>query len=144
MKICFNDPVGRQCPHALLKYSTPAKLLNLARSLLQRKLRRSNVAAYPFKLVVDITNSCNLRCTHCPTGKQVKGRPRGFMDLEKFGQILDQLGGHASIIDLFNWGEFCQSTDCPPANRRPAGVQPSGPEGQIYPEDQVLYILTPD
>lgn len=101
----FMDLIEHQGSYALLKYSRPVKLLNLARSMVQRKLRRSKVNAYPYKMIVDVTNACNLRCPHCPTGKQVKGRPRGFMDLESYGKILDQLGDYIYIIDLFNWGE---------------------------------------
>ncbi len=111
MKTYFNDFWGLQSPHVFLRYSTPAKLLNLCRSVLQLKLRRWNVTAHPFKLVVDITNACNLRCPHCPTGKQVKGRPKGFMELARFNQILDQLGDYVYLIDLFNWGESFLNRD---------------------------------
>ncbi len=105
MKTFPGSRLAHQGQHALLNYSTPRKLRNLARSLVERKLRRSRVTAWPYRLIVDVTNSCNLRCSHCPTGKQVKGRPRGFMDLARFGRILDELGDFAYIIDLFNWGE---------------------------------------
>ncbi len=97
--------IGHQLLHTLVNYGTPARLLNLSRSLAERTVRRTRVSAWPYRLVVDVTNACNLRCPHCPTGKQVQGRPKGFIDEQRFEQILDQLGGQALIIDLFNWGE---------------------------------------
>lgn len=105
LKTRIDDLIRHQGRYALFHYSRPAKVLNLIRSFIQLKLRRPKVSSYPYKMIVDVTNLCNLKCPHCPTGKQVAGRPKGSMGLESFGRILHELGNYIYIIDLFNWGE---------------------------------------
>ena len=45
--------------------------------------------AMPSQILVELTNSCNLRCPVCPTYFAMK-RPRGFMDFKLFKSIIDE------------------------------------------------------
>jgi MoaA/NifB/PqqE/SkfB family radical SAM enzyme len=77
-------------------------------SLLNERERRSGrlqLRSLPPLLYFDVTNVCNLRCPLCPTGRSLPGYPKGFMSLELFRTILDELGEHALCAGLYNWGE---------------------------------------
>ncbi|MDY6904825.1 MAG: radical SAM protein [Thermodesulfobacteriota bacterium] len=60
---------------------------------------------YPAVLQFDITNTCNLHCTGCPTGLGVHRRPPGFMPLENFTSIIDAVKGTTALAVLYNSGE---------------------------------------
>lgn len=72
---------------------------------------------FPFGLFfIDIVGTCNLRCPSCPVGNYQPSdfleskRPKGFMDLSLFEEILDKIKRENSdyeqiIIALYNWGE---------------------------------------
>lgn len=96
---------GYQGPYAFLKYNSPVKLWNLLLTEFQRVFRRTCLVSYPYKLIVDTTNICNLKCLYCPTGKGEIGRQKGFMTFDHFKSIVDELGRYTYIVDLFNWGE---------------------------------------
>jgi pyruvate-formate lyase-activating enzyme len=89
----------------LLKYSTPKKLMNLLLCEAERRLRVIKPRSKPYLGVVDITNVCNLRCYHCPTGKHLYGRKPGFMDISYVEEFLQKLGKFLYIAHLFSWGE---------------------------------------
>src|SRR5215213_11877895 len=42
----------------------------------------------PRQIIIDVTNSCNLRCPVCPVTFAMT-RPRGLMSMEVFRQIID-------------------------------------------------------
>jgi pyruvate-formate lyase-activating enzyme len=59
---------------------------------------------------IDIVGTCNLRCPTCPVGNMQLGeRPRGFMPLAMFAEILRKIAIECPDPDpqiwLFNWGE---------------------------------------
>lgn len=43
---------------------------------------------YPRNLIIEPTTFCNLHCSLCPTGKNMLGRPVGFMDFEKYTMFI--------------------------------------------------------
>ncbi len=94
-----------QSYHAFIKYNSIPKLLNLILTEYQKKLRRPYLHSYPYKMIVDTNNICNLRCLHCPTGKGIAGRQKGFMTFAEFKRIVNEIGKYIYIVDLFNWGE---------------------------------------
>lgn len=53
------------------------------------------------RVYIEITNACNLSCSFCPTSE----RPKEFMDIEFFEQILDDLVGRTKHIYLHVKGE---------------------------------------
>ncbi len=96
---------GNQANHSFLKYNSAAKLINLSLASCQKILRCSRLYSYPYKMIVDTTNVCNLNCPHCPTGKGVLGRKKGLMTFDSFKSIIDEIGKFIYTLDLFNWGE---------------------------------------
>jgi len=59
----------------------------------------------PFSLAVEPTTSCNLRCPECPSGLQQMKRPQGRIEVEMFGEILDQIKSHLGYLSLYFQGE---------------------------------------
>ena len=51
-------------------------------------------------LIIEPTNTCNLKCPVCPTSQNMK-RPKGLMGIEDFNNILNQV---SDIVNLINFG----------------------------------------
>jgi len=70
---------------------------------------RSNLDDEPFTFVVEIVDTCNLRCPSCPVGNyRDSGHTRGFMDVKLFEEICDKIVREypgKKRLWLFNWGE---------------------------------------
>ena len=79
--------------------------LNLIKAGIDMMLRRNRVFALPAVVQIEPTNVCNLQCPICPTGSNECGRPRGFMSLETFQRILDEIGDSLILAVLYGWGE---------------------------------------
>jgi sulfatase maturation enzyme AslB (radical SAM superfamily) len=60
---------------------------------------------FPDRLYVESTSFCNLRCIMCPTGLGTIQRPKGYMDMELFRRIVDEVAPQAPSIVLHSWGE---------------------------------------
>lgn len=71
----------------------------------ERRSGRTRLRSLPPLLYFDVTNVCTLRCPLCPTGRALPGYAKGFMSLELFRTILDELGDTALCAGLYNWGE---------------------------------------
>lgn len=67
--------------------------------------RRPTAGGLPYHLVVDPSNVCNLRCGLCVQATDPDGRPRRFVETERFSCLVREVADHAVRIDLFNWGE---------------------------------------
>jgi radical SAM protein with 4Fe4S-binding SPASM domain len=89
----------------LLVHSTPKKLLNLFAIELQYKMHRTKVTGYPYYLILDTGNICNLRCPLCPTGLRESEMSRKIMKFDVFKEIIDRLSPYAYEVTLYNWGE---------------------------------------
>jgi radical SAM protein with 4Fe4S-binding SPASM domain len=59
----------------------------------------------PFSLMIEPTNSCNLRCPTCPTGSGKSKRPKRMMSFSEFKMIIDEGKGNVKNITLWNYGE---------------------------------------
>jgi MoaA/NifB/PqqE/SkfB family radical SAM enzyme len=81
------------------------KILNLFVNRIEKRLKKNYLFSYPFYLVIDPTNICNLKCPLCPTWQDIKARPKGKMDMEMFRNILDETGPYLFAVNLCNWGE---------------------------------------
>lgn len=68
----------------------------------------------PFSLGLEPGNLCNLRCPLCPTGNDEPGLAKGFMSLELFKRVFDQLKGSLDSINLYSWGEPLLNKDLIP------------------------------
>lgn len=53
------------------------------------------------KIYVEITNSCNLKCSFCPEGKRAKE----FMTVEKFEHIINEIKEYTNLVALHVKGE---------------------------------------
>jgi MoaA/NifB/PqqE/SkfB family radical SAM enzyme len=71
----------------------------------ERKRRRVHVRSFPYLLIIDPCNYCNLRCPLCPTGINQLGRPQAMLSFEHFRQYFDPLAPHLFETYLHNWGE---------------------------------------
>lgn len=58
----------------------------------------------PFQFVIEPTNYCNIKCLKCPHGHGFE-RERGFMDMNLYRQILDQMAGSAINLYFMFGGE---------------------------------------
>ena len=54
-------------------------------------------------LIIEPTNTCNLRCTFCFVTEGMK-RPEGFMELDLFKKVIDDSPGLEHLC-MHNWGE---------------------------------------
>ena len=88
-----------------LGHFTPKKCLNILKVEFSYLLKKSHSIGFPYMLVVDPTNVCNLHCPLCPTGTGKSGRPRGMMTLETFRTAIDSLSEYAVEVIIYNWGE---------------------------------------
>jgi MoaA/NifB/PqqE/SkfB family radical SAM enzyme len=66
---------------------------------------QEDLRSFPPQVIIDITNSCNLKCPLCPTGMGITDRPKGIMPLNDYERILDQLKHKVQAVHLYNWGE---------------------------------------
>ena len=85
------------------------RLWNLAKVLrsmaISRACRRPVVWGKPFVLMVEPTNSCNLKCPLCPSGNGQMQRERGQMGPDEFNALIDDVGEHLILLMLWNQGE---------------------------------------
>jgi len=80
-------------------------LTNKRKAKLSKFFKFKRVPYLPFILNLEPGNICNLRCPLCPTGKDDPGLAKGFMSLELFKQVFDQLKKSLVSINLYSWGE---------------------------------------
>jgi radical SAM protein with 4Fe4S-binding SPASM domain len=59
---------------------------------------------WPTHLQIEPTNHCNLRCALCPVTMGLE-RPSGFMDLNLYEKLIDEIGEDVFLILLWDWGE---------------------------------------
>lgn len=81
------------------------RIINYLAVQLQYRLATPYVRGYPYVLIIDTINICNLKCPLCPTGLDMPGRPKGRMDFNLFKKIIDVLGDYTLTLVLYNWGE---------------------------------------
>ncbi len=67
--------------------------------------RKPIVWGLPPSIMFEPTNICNLRCPLCPSGNQTLRRPRGYMDLQIFRKVVDELYRYSTMLILWNQGE---------------------------------------
>jgi len=59
----------------------------------------------PKFLAIEPTNACNLHCPLCPVGAKTMYRERGFMELDPFRGLIDEISSHANHILMNFAGE---------------------------------------
>lgn len=60
---------------------------------------------YPFMLMIEPTNICNLRCPLCITGSKLMTRDDGLMDIDRFKRLIDEMSPYVMHLTLWSQGE---------------------------------------
>lgn len=118
---CFGDRVdlmNAEVLPELIKYydnedyakSILLKISNLLMAKYQYVNRHESLVARPFGIIVDPSNTCQLRCPGCIHNDLSRKNgdvdwPPGFLDEEVYDKLLQQYGPYAIYIHFFNWGE---------------------------------------
>jgi len=84
---------------------TPKKLLNLGRNRMAMLFRQTIVSGYPSLFMIEPTNTCNIACTFCDTGRGITIRPKSFMSLENYKKIIDEVSEYVLFLFLYYIGE---------------------------------------
>lgn len=58
----------------------------------------------PF-VTLEPTNTCNLQCPECATGRGELTRKKGYLSLELFMQVVDEIAPHTMVLNLYMQGE---------------------------------------
>jgi radical SAM protein with 4Fe4S-binding SPASM domain len=87
-----------------LKFITLPWLWNRVITELDSFQRKEHIKGFPFALIVEPCNICNLKCPLCPTGQRLPA-PRGTMTSETFTRIINQLYPYVRHLNLFYLGE---------------------------------------
>lgn len=90
---------------ALYSHGLWVKLSNYILVNVQTMRKENFLFGYPYWLVIDPCNYCNLRCPFCPTGQKRDVRSKAKLSFEDFKAVIDKLGPYLIHIDLVNWGE---------------------------------------
>jgi len=88
------------------RYFTTRKLLNLLHCEMEKQIRLSHPRSLPYVAIIDVTNTCNLQCPYCPTGRRRDGgRKKSLIDQSLVRQLVDEVGPYLISANLYNWGE---------------------------------------
>ena len=79
--------------------------LNMPVKFAAYRTARSSAPIFPDRVYIESTNHCNLKCIMCPTGLGVIARPKGYMEMSLYRQIIDEIGGLVGSAVLHSWGE---------------------------------------
>lgn len=96
----FRHYIGERVRRLTIK-----KVINILKVELALLLKRPKFNAYPYEIIIDSTNICQLRCPLCSTGSRRSDRKRGYMQFDTFKKIIDEIGPYTLHIYLHNWGE---------------------------------------
>lgn len=70
-----------------------------------RWTKKVRLSGYPAVLSIEPTSFCNLKCPQCPTGLGTLNRPDGYMDVDLFRSIIDDMGEYLTTVQFFFQGE---------------------------------------
>ncbi len=93
---------------SVLKYGSPKKFLNAARTELAYRRRQVDVKTYPYMMFLEPLYYCNLDCPLCPRQNfpnARKGRQAGRLSMETYDRVLDEIGDYLFQLQIFGNGE---------------------------------------
>ena len=107
---------------------------NFLRAKYEAYTHASTVTSYPYYLTIDPSDSCQLHCPTCPTGKEnaarktgqlqnIRRAKRGTMKPELFDALIDELGPYLFLVMLYNWGEPLLNKSLPPLHQEGARIR---------------------
>jgi radical SAM protein with 4Fe4S-binding SPASM domain len=81
-------------------------LLKAGYSYLQSLVtRKSEIKGMPVSVSVELTNFCNLKCPQCLSGSGQMKRKQGFMEIELFRKVMQELTPYLYNVNLYFQGE---------------------------------------
>ncbi len=83
----------------------PKRFINFILVNISKILKLPKVYGYPLTLMIEPTNTCNLKCPLCPTGAGLIKREKGFLTFTNFKKVIDEAGDYIIHLRLWNWGE---------------------------------------
>lgn len=93
----------------LKKSLTAWRIFNISINQLSLRLSdilgKSFIWGYPYELMVEPTNTCNLRCPLCAYGAGDLSRPKSFLKFDTFQQVINEIGKSLFSILFWNQGE---------------------------------------
>lgn len=79
----------------MLKYISIRKIANLFKVYIGYWLslifKKPIVWGNPYSLTIEPTNKCNLNCLECPSGNHSSTRSKGFIDIDLYQKIIDEV-----------------------------------------------------
>ncbi|OGF62568.1 MAG: hypothetical protein A2Y62_11670 [Candidatus Fischerbacteria bacterium RBG_13_37_8] len=98
--------------------------IRLARAGLNYIFKREVVAYLPFRLWIEPTSACNLRCVMCPQSMNIP-KEHGYMKMDLYKKIIDEAKSFVHDINIHHTGE--------------ATLHPRLPEMIAYAESEKIY-----
>jgi radical SAM protein with 4Fe4S-binding SPASM domain len=84
----------------------PANILLAGYSYLRSSFTgKATVIGMPLTISAELTNNCNLHCPECSSGSGQMKRERGFMDINLFNRVVQELSPYLQNINLYFQGE---------------------------------------
>lgn len=68
-------------------------------------LKKPITWGFPPFVMIEITNHCNLKCPLCPSGNGTMKREKGFMSLETYIKVINEIKDKSFGVILWNQGE---------------------------------------
>ncbi len=88
------------------KFATTKKMQNLMLNKYEQYLKKTTLKSLPYKITIDPSSLCNLRCPACHTGTKHSEMPKPTtLKFEKYKNIFNQVKDYSFSIALYNWGE---------------------------------------
>jgi MoaA/NifB/PqqE/SkfB family radical SAM enzyme len=66
---------------------------------------KADIYGMPVTISTELTNHCNLNCPECNSGSGLMTRNRGYMDIDLFEKVIDELRPFLFNINLYFQGE---------------------------------------
>ena len=84
---------------------TPKRFINRVANFASKLVSAKRVIGMPSTVMIEISSACQLKCPLCPIGNDTLERGKKVMSLEKFKQIIDELGDYLYHININGMGE---------------------------------------
>jgi radical SAM protein with 4Fe4S-binding SPASM domain len=99
----------------------PVNLIKAGYSYLNGSVTgRTDIKGMPVSINMELTNNCNLNCPQCSSGSGRMLRSKGFMNIDLFKKVMQELGPYLYNVNLYFQGEpmlhplfFSFLTNCP-------------------------------
>ena len=90
----------------IYSFNRPANLFRAGYSYIRSSVTgNAGVKGMPVSVSTELTNNCNLKCPHCSSGSGRMLRKKGFMDIDLFKRVIDELGSGLYNVNLYFQGE---------------------------------------